>query len=235
MRQLSWASTLIVAMAFAAGCASTKVTQRQEYEGPRLARPDRILVYDFAASRADIPVWAAGMSRYEGRETQQTSEQYVAARNLGDQVARQLVSEIQAMGLPAQEAGMGTQLRVGDIAIVGYFESVDKGSAVERVALGFGAGAASMRTRVEGYQMTPEGPRQLGSGDVDSGDSKGPGLIVPLAVTLATANPIGLAVGGAVKLGGELSGHDTIKGVAKRTAKEISEQLHVAFQKQGWI
>jgi hypothetical protein len=226
---------ILCAAAFAAGCASTTVTQRQRYEGAQLPKPERIRVYNFAASQADVPSWAAGASRYTGQEPAQSAEQLAAGRKLGDQVAKELVAEIRAMGLPAEQAGPLTPLQVGDYALVGYFESVDEGSAVERVALGFGAGAASMKTRVEGYQMTATGARKLGGGEVDSGGGKGPGLAVPLAVTIATANPIGLVVGGAVKVGTEVSGHDTIEGVSKRTAKEIGEQLREAFQRQGWI
>jgi hypothetical protein len=36
-------------------------------------------------------------------------------------------------------------------------------------------------------------------------------MLVPLAVTVATANPIGLLVGGAVKVSGEVSGRDKIE------------------------
>lgn len=226
---------IVSAVVVAVGCASTSVTQRQSYEGAKLSKPERIRVYNFAATQADIPTWAAGANQYAGQEPSQTAEQLAAGRKLGDQVAKEVVNEIRAMGLPAEQANRSTPLQVGDYALVGYFESVDQGSAVERVALGFGAGAASMKTRVEGYQMTESGLRKLGGGEVDSGGGKGPGLAVPLAVTLATANPIGLVVGGAIKVGGEVSGHDTIEGVSKRTAKEIGDQLQVAFKRQGWI
>ncbi|MCH8890094.1 MAG: hypothetical protein IH827_03280, partial [Myxococcales bacterium] len=47
--------------------------------------------------------------------------------------------------------------------------------------------------------------------------------------------PIGLIVGGAVKVGGEVTGRSTIKGSAKRTAKKIGDELRAAFEKQGWI
>jgi hypothetical protein len=70
---------------------------------------------------------------------------------------------------------------------------------------------------------------------VKSGASKGPGLIVPLAVTIATANPIGLVVGGAVKAAGEVSGSSTIEGSGKRTAELIAKELKLKFQQQGWI
>jgi hypothetical protein len=60
-------------------------------------------------------------------------------------------------------------------------------------------------------------------------------VAVPAAVALARSNPIGLLVGGAAKVGGEVTGHRTIEGSAKRTAKAIADQLRVACQRQGWV
>jgi hypothetical protein len=118
---------------------------------------------------------------------------------------------------------------------MGYFESIDTGSAVKRVALGFGSGAADLKTAVEGYLMTERGLRRLGAGEVHAGGGKTPGAAVPLAVAVASGNPIGLLVTGAAKVGGEVTGKSTIEGSAKRTAKEIADHLRVAFEKQGWI
>lgn len=75
----------------------------------------------------------------------------------------------------------------------------------------------------------------MSSGEVNSGGGKMPGVALPLAVTIATANPIGFLVGGAVEAGGEISGKDTIEGAAERTANEIATELEKAFRKQGWI
>jgi hypothetical protein len=76
----------------------------------------------------------------------------------------------------------------------------------------------------------------LGSAQLESGGGgKSPGVVVPIIVTAATANPIGLIVGGAAKAQGELSGRTTIEGTAKRTADVIAEELRKAFRKQGWI
>ena len=52
---------------------------------------------------------------------------------------------------------------------------------------------------------------------------------------VATANPIGLMVGGAAKAQGEMAGKDTIEGLAKNTAKTIAERLRLRFKEQGWI
>jgi hypothetical protein len=216
------------------GCASTKVTDRQTYQHGRLPRPDRILVYDFATTYADLPSWSEPARRYDATMTTASGEVLKKGRELGAKVANNLVEEIREMGLPAMSAE-GQTLRPGDIMIVGYFESIDEGSAVKRVALGFGSGGAELKTQVEGYQMTEQGPRELGSRDVDSGAGKSPGVVVPLAVTIATHNPIGLIASTVLHVGGEASGKTTIDGSAQRTAKEISSELKMIFQQNGWI
>jgi hypothetical protein len=221
-------------MVLVGGCASTEVTERQRYEGEKLARPDRISVHDFTGNPADVPPESPFAAQMAG-SVEPTAEQQEVGRKLGAQIAEQLVADLQAMGLPAVRAAGQPAPQVDDIVLRGYFVSIDEGSAGKRVLVGFGSGAAEMRAAVEGYQMTAEGLRLLGSGEVGSGGGKMPGIAAPLAVLAATANPIGLVVGGAAKLYGEESGSDTIEGVAKRTADEITAQLRTVAEKQGWI
>ncbi len=235
MKSFSRVALCLFALVALAACASTKVTGSQNYQGERLARPDRIIVHDFAATASDIPAWSTAASRSAAPSTPRTAKEIETGRKLGAQVAKELVAEIRDMGLPAVLAA-GQAPDVGDIVISGYFESVDTGSAAKRLAIGFGSGGAKLTTQVEGYLMTEQGLRKLGSREIKSGGGgKTPGIMVPLAVTIATANPIGLIVGGAVKVGGEVTGGTTIKGSAKRTAKKIGDELRAAFEKQGWI
>jgi hypothetical protein len=235
MRPLRSAPLWLFALVVLAGCASTKVVSQQPYEGPRIARPERIIVDDFAATPADVPAGSAVVSEYSAPSTSMSPEQIAAARKVGAEVARDLVTEIQNMGLPAVLATGQSPPKVGDLVIMGYFVSVQEGSAAERVLIGFGSGAADLKTVVEGYLMTAQGLRRLGSGELNSGGGKTPGVAVPLAVAVATANPVGLIVSGAAKVYGEESGSATIEGSAKRTAQEIGDKLKVAFQNQGWI
>lgn len=222
-------------LAVLAGCASAKVVSQQPYEGPRIARPERIIVHDFAATPADVPAGSAVVSEYSAPSTPMTPEQVATARKLGAEVAKDLVAEIQKMGLPAVRAAGQPPPRVGDLVIMGYFVTVQQGSAAERVLVGFGAGDADLKTVVEGYLMTDQGLRRLGGGEINSGGGKTPGVAVPLVVAAATANPIGLVISGAAKVYGEESGRTTIEGAGQRTASEIADQLKVAFQKQGWV
>jgi Domain of unknown function (DUF4410) len=146
-----------------------------------------------------------------------------------------LVEDIQGMGLPAQEAGAGSPPQVGDIVIRGYLLSIVQGSAAKRLAIGFGAGASELTTAVEGFQVTPQGLLKLGSGTVEAGGSKTPGAALPAAVAIASGNPVGLIVSSGMKIYGEASGRSKVEGRAKQTADEISDQLRIRFQQEGWI
>jgi hypothetical protein len=164
-----------------------------------------------------------------------TPEQLEFGRKLGAQVARELVMELRGMGLPAVPAAGQPPPRPDDIVLRGYFVSVDEGRVGRRVLVGFGAGAAELNTAVEAYQMTAEGLRPLGRGEIRSEGGELPGLVVPLAVVAATASPIGLIVGGTAKATGEVTGSETIEGATERTADEIAAQLRTAAEEQGWI
>jgi hypothetical protein len=229
-RAAMWLSALIVV----AGCASTEVTERQRYEGAKLARPDRIIVYDFTADPADVPPESAFAAQLNNAMTP-PPQQVALGRKLGAQVAKELVADLRGMGLPAVVAAGQPTPRPDDIMLRGYFVSVDEGSATQRVLVGFGAGAAELNTAVEAYQMTATGLRPLARGEIKSGGGKLPGVVVPVAVVAATANPIGLIVGGTMKGTGEVTGSETIEGAAKRTADEIAAQLKTAAEEQGWI
>jgi hypothetical protein len=232
MKSRSRVVLYLFALFFLAGCASTKVSDRQILVTEKIPRPNRILVYNFAATPADAPEPA---NQPTEASTPQTPEQIQAGRQLGAQIATELAADIRAMGLPGEAAPIGTQPQMHDIVIKGYLLSVQEGSAAKRLSIGFGSGASELQTAVEGFQMTPQGLRKLGSGTVDAGGSKTPGAAVGVAGLIATGNPAGLIVSTGMKVYGEASGSSTLEGRAKATAKEIADQIKPRFQQQGWI
>lgn len=218
-----------------AGCASTNVTQQTPMSSPGLARPNQIWVYNFVANSADMPTNSSIGGQVGAPSIPPTPEQLEEGRQLGALIAQQLVADINAMGLTAVQAGPGSTPQVGDGVIRGYLVSVQSGSAAQRFVIGFGAGTSEMDTVVEGYAVTPQGWRKLGSGTLTSSGNKTPGMVVPAAVAIATANPIGLIVVGGAKIYGEASGRNGLEGRAKSTADEIAAQLKIRFQDRGWI
>ena len=228
------ASAFVLAVALlAGGCATTQVSPQQAYHGPKLAKPGRILVYPFVADASQLDPGSAASGDYASPSRPATPEEIRVGQELGQEVARRLVDEINDMGLRAVVGGTASPANVDDIVIRGHFASIEEGSAAKRMVVGFGSGKAELHTVVRGYVMTPGGLRQVGGGSVDSGGGKSPGLIVPLLVTAATANPIGLVVGGAVKVGQEVTGSDKVEGAARRTADQIAERLKDRFNRKG--
>src|SRR5208282_5500995 len=162
----------LLAALFATGCASTKVSNQQTLVTGQLPRPGNILVYNFAATPADVPADSALANQPDVDTTPQTPEQIAEGRKLGAQIATELVAQIQAMGMPAQQVPAGTQPQLNDLVIRGYLLSVNEGSAAKRITIGFGSGASELETAVEGFQMTATGLRKLGSGTVNANGGK---------------------------------------------------------------
>jgi len=222
-------------MVMAVGCASTEVTSRDQVVAEQLPRPNNIWVYDFAATAADVPADAGIVGQYSDYYEPQTDEQIATGRQLGSEIAVELVREIREMGMPAERAWPGRSQQINDIVIRGYLLSMKEGDVAKRVVVGFGSGASELSTAVEGFQVTALGLRKLGSGTVESGSGKTPGGAVGLAALLATHNPAGLIISAGVKVYGEKSGKSTVEGRASQTAKEIADVLKKRFQRQGWI
>jgi len=220
------------------GCASTSVTQQTPMVGQGLPRPNRIWVYNFVANAADMPPNSSIGAAMSAPSTAPTALEVEEGRQLGALIASDLVSDINAMGLTAVQAGPGAVPQVGDGVIRGYIVSTEGGGAastVQRFVIGFGAGTSEMDTVVEGYAVTQQGWVKLGSGTLTSSGSKTPGMVVPAAVAIATSSPVGLIVVGGAKIYGEASGRSGLQGRAKATADQIAQQLRIRFQDRGWV
>ncbi|MFA6600017.1 MAG: DUF4410 domain-containing protein [Candidatus Omnitrophota bacterium] len=222
-------------LAVFAGCASTEVTSETKYTGPKIARPKRILIDDFTSNLSDVPATSPLRSQLSAKTAPNSVESGEVGRKLGVQIASDLASEIQGMGLIATRSAKATPPRQGDIVIKGYFMTLDEGSAAQRMGLGFGSGNAELKVRVEGYQMTATGLKYLAGGEASADGAKTPGAAVGIAVAIATANPVGVIVGSSVKGAGEVTGKDTIEGEGRRIAKLVASKLRQAFERQGWI
>ena len=235
MKRPSLAVSWLLALAVVAGCASSDVTARRSYVADeKIARPGRVIVHSFAATPGDIPANAAIADYYARRDTPQTAEQIALGRKLGDRVARALVKEILEIGFPAELAGSGSAPRLGDLVIKGVFVSIDEGSRLKRMVIGFGAGAAELKTFVEGYQVTAGGLRALGSAEIEAGGGKMPGMLVPVAGGAAAGRvATSVAISGVMNAGQEI-GPESIESAAERTAEEIAAVLDKAFEKRGW-
>jgi Domain of unknown function (DUF4410) len=225
----------LVALAMMTGCASTKVTNRERLVTGPIPRPATIWVYNFAATAAEVPANSALVGETDVDTTPQTAEEIAEGMKLGNEMATELVTKINDMGMPAQMASLQATPQINDIVIRGYLLSVKEGSGAMRVIVGFGAGKSSLSTMVEGFQVMANGERKLGYGTVEAGGNKSPGMILGVATFLATKNPAGLIINGGMQIYGVASGNGEVSARAKATADEIADVLKKRFTEQGWI
>ena len=105
------AASLVAVLALAA-CAKTQVTGRQApYQG-KLPRPDHLFVYDFAATPGR-PSESALANHPSVVTAPQTPQQIELGREVGAELANALVSDLVAMGMPAEQ---GTRASVPVLA-----------------------------------------------------------------------------------------------------------------------
>lgn len=108
----------LFAVAFLGGCASTKITNSQPLVHEKLPKPDRILVYDFSSSAAQLPADSALAGQHTPSAEQPTAEQLALGYRLGTSIAAELVEAIHEMGLPATQVAEATP-QVNDSVIRG--------------------------------------------------------------------------------------------------------------------
>ena len=218
-----------------AGNAVADITNREILVTGHVAQPGQIWVYNFAATPADLPAGSALAGQPDLDTAPQTDAQIAEGKKLGAEIAAELVADIQKLGMPAAVAAADTRPQLNDLVLRGCIISIKEGSAKKRFGIGFGEGASELKTAVEGFQMTANGLRKMGSGNVNAEGGKSPGAVLGVAGFLATKNPAGLIISGGMKLHGEESGSSKVEGRAKQTAQEIADALKVRFQEQGWI
>jgi hypothetical protein len=229
------AAALVCALIVITGCASTKMTNREILVTGHIPRPATIWVYNFAATAAEVPDNSALVGETDLDTTPQTAEEIAEGMKLGNEMATELVTKINAMGMPAQMASLTTKPQINDIIVRGYLLSVKEGSGAMRVIVGFGAGKSSLATMVEGFQVTAKGERKLGYGTVDAGGNKSPGMVLGVATFLATKNPVGLIINGGMQTYNVASGNSGVSGRTKATVDEIADVLKKRFEEEGWI
>ena len=139
------------------------------------------------------------------------------------------------MGLPAVQAAGQPPPQPGDLVVKGLFYGVKEGNEAERILVGFGFGAADLRTAVEVYEATPTGLRSLAGGDLDATTGRAPAWWRRSPCSPRPTTRSGLVVVGGIKAYGQYSGRTTIEGDAKRTADEIAARFKEGAGMEGWI
>jgi hypothetical protein len=215
------------------GCASAGVTPMAgSADQSMLPRPGVFLVYDFAVGPEDVMVDSLGAEFIS--EGEKLTEEEKTAHETANGFSEALVELLRKEGINAQRANRGAVPPLHAIVLKGQFVSIDKGSRIKRMTIGFGAGSSEVRARVQVYQATERGLRRIVKAEAEATGSKMPGMAVPVAGGAV----MGSAATSAVISGGMNIAKET-KGAmnpdAQRMAKKIAERAKAFYVRQGWL
>lgn len=219
-----------------AACATTPAPQFERSDTAHaVERPERILVYDFAGTRGDLPPDALVTGYFEQGEAAQTDEDVELGRQLGGELAQQVVARLRDAGIDAYRVGYGPVPKLGDVVLRGEFVSVRPGSRSMRVLVGFGAGRGEMSTLVEAFQITATGPRSLAAAQTSTQGGRLPGVLLPLGVASAAGSvAASAAVSGTSNVMQE-RGPESIRSATQRTATGIADSIIAIYRQRGWL
>ena len=187
-----------------AGCAHTDVQKSNEIVRSGLARPQQVLIYNFAVSPEDIRQNSAIFARLKRNigSSNQTAEQIQLGRDVADALASELTQKIASMGLNPVRANANTPVPPGAILITGQFIKIDEGNRLRRTVIGLGLGKSSLDTEVRLLAPEPSGYKELRvfEAHVESGKMPGAAVLGPAGVAAGAGTAA--VVGSSVAMGG---------------------------------
>ena len=231
------AAALCFALLLATGCASTESeVTKSRTEASRLPYPSRMLVYDFATSPSEVSPDSVAAGRLAGAtgDPQDNAQRQQLEHQIAAIVAERVVADLQKLGLPATR-WRGPAPAAKDVyTIEGQFLTIDEGSALKRMIIGFGVGGTELRVLVQAYHLDVGKRDLLGEAEVSATSSKKPGLAATLPVGAAIS---GVATAAAVSTGvGLVTELNTdVQQGAEDTAEAIVELLRPRMEAQGWL
>ncbi len=233
-------STLLVSACVAvlllAGCAPTK-SAGVTTQLLGLPRPDRIVVYPFAITPQEVQLDRGVGSRLATlvRETPPTAEQEAIGQRVAEALATRLLQELWDVGYVAQQGPTAGPLPGRTLSIRGQFLAIDEGNRTRRVVIGLGAGHSIVRTAVQlGYTVGATPEQRVMTFETEARSGYKPGMAATMGVGGATGRVAESAVLSAGLTGVSETWGATVDADARRTAKEIVQQLKNCWTVQGW-
>jgi hypothetical protein len=233
-------SVLLAIPALLAGCNQPQVQVDQAYNGPRLPRPARIYLRDFAVTPSDVTL----DSGVRGRVTQMVQDpgdtQLAVARTTAAALSSALADSLASSGIPVIRIGRADVPAGGSVVIDGQLLAVDEGNRTQRRLIGFGRGQSSMEADAKLYLIDGSAaPRLLESATGAANRGHAPGLAGGRGAGRAVGRISGAAASGATGIGAGIAGavegaqaDDTAE--AGRIGKAIGGQFQKFFASQGW-
>lgn len=228
----------LVLCALLAGCAGG-VTNATSYSAVTPVRPDNIYVYAFDSSADQVKLDNSGVIqkiKSEFDPATPAQKQAEQAAQVREQVADEIVHQLQSMGLRAIRSDTPAPADQNVLIVEGKFDTIDAGNRRRRMLIGLGAGKSELSTSVQLLYKPAGGTPQLVQSFAASADSgKMPGIAETAGVGAAAGHIATSAAMGAGMHGVSETKQDGASADAKKLAKSIAKQVAQIGKAQGWM
>lgn len=197
-----------------ASCTSVEV-QPEAGASELLPSPQQVLVYNFAVTPGEVqldPVGSQITQRVDG--TASSAQEQQVGHAVANALAKELVEDINNMGLYAVRASGPAPLTGTVVLITGQLLSIDQGNEAERVVIGLGAGRSDVQAHVQVTESVN-------------------GRLTPIEAMQGTAKS-SLAPGAAETLGaGAIAGHLLVSAAVTAGSQVANEELSANVESEG--
>jgi hypothetical protein len=216
-------------------CTSVEVTP-EAGATELLAKPDRVLVYNFAITPQEVqldPVGSANTSEIDG--TADSAQEQQTGRAVANALADHLVSRINSMGLYAERASGPAPSTGTDLLIVGQLLSIDEGNAAERMIIGLGEGRSDVQAHAQVYETVAGRKVAVESMTGSAKSSLMPGAAETMGLGAVTGHLLVSTAITAVSQTANQTLSANVDSEAGNLGDQIADQLKTLFVNQGWI
>jgi outer membrane murein-binding lipoprotein Lpp len=231
------ATAIVTGSLLLGGCASAATGNMQTYTAPHV-QADVIYVYSFDATSSQVKMDSGlaqeGKTLISGESFAQKENQ--TATDTREQVANEIVRELQSMGLRAVRADHAAPPHPNALVVEGNFQTIDEGKRRRRIMIGLGAGKSEVSASIKLLYKSSDGkliPLQSFTVEADSGHM--PGVAETAGVGAVAGNVATAAATGGSVHGVSEAKHNSVIGDAKKLGDSIAKQVAAASVANGWM
>jgi hypothetical protein len=214
------------------GCAKAIVEPTQT-PSSSLARPDKIIVTDFAVTPSEVKLDKGLMATAlrDAQDRAPSEEEMRVGHMVASKLSEKLVEELNKAGIVAVHAKMAAAPSPTSAILTGQFVTVNQGDQTARIWLGFGFGGSELQTRMQVVQAG----KIVAQGETRTKAAVKPGMLTSLGVGAAAGTVGTSAAVGAAGAGFSETFLANVEADASRTAAEVTKRIKKYYVERGWL
>lgn len=230
--------TMVCGSVLLTGCAGSSIRNATEASVPVQVRPDNIYVYTFDANPDEVKLDGGMLQKMKTRfdDSSAAQQQVTDADKVREQVANEIVHQLQSMGLRAIRSDVPPPADQNVLLVQGSFDTIDSGNRRRRILIGLGAGKSQVSSSVQIlYKPAGGTPRLVQTFNASADSGKAPGMVETAGVGAAAGGiTTAAAVGGGLHAVSETK-RAGVSADAKRLADAVVRQIAQIGVSGGWL